>query len=170
MGFEHTEHAQAVELSGVVLADGSDRISSAHHVVSLLEAQHLVLGREHPSHGGHLSDMPDDRWAMREGVGEFSFPEGNRLVHARSIEADSSEPAAVGRSLEIDIVLVLQGIHVDLQNLVCGDQKTGLIGAQAVDQEGNRQAYAPGIAAVESGQVTWHGDGEATDVDSPVAL
>jgi hypothetical protein len=43
MALEHAKRRKVVELTGVVLADGSDWKPSAHHVISLLKAHHLVL-------------------------------------------------------------------------------------------------------------------------------
>jgi hypothetical protein len=74
-----------------------------------------------------------------EDVSELSFPEGNRSVHGSAIEANSRELAAGERSFEIDPFLILQGLHVNLHDVVCTRQKTGLAGAQSVGKEWDRE-------------------------------
>src|SRR5712692_6530943 len=110
--------------------------------------------------------MPDERWTAGEDVGELAFPEGNRPVHGRSIEADGRELAAGDRSLEIGAGLVLQGVHVGVQDLIRSHEKTGLAEAQAVGEEWDSQAHTPRISAVEGREVARHWDCHAPDIDS----
>src|SRR5712691_1429289 len=114
--------------------------------------------------------MPDESWTAGEDVRELAFPEGNRPIRGRSIEIDGLELAAGDRSLEIGAGPVLQGLHVSVQDLIRSREKTGLAEAQAVGEEGDSQAHAPGISAVEGREVARHWHRHAPDIDSRFRL
>jgi len=109
--------------------------------------------------------MPDESRTAGDDIGELVFPEGNRPIRGRSIEFDGLELAAGDRSLEIGPGPVLQGLHVDLQDLIRSREKTGLAEAQAVGEEGDSQAHAPRISAVEGREVARHWHRHPPDID-----
>src|SRR6202171_6616692 len=109
--------------------------------------------------------MPDDRWTVGEDVSEVSFPEGNRHLDGCPIEADGRELPAGDRSIEINTVLVLQGLAVDLQDVLARREKTVLAQAQAVGKVWDGAPQTPGITAVKGRQVTGHREGDARAMD-----
>src|ERR1700682_5372568 len=113
--------------------------------------------------------MPDDRWTVGKCLSEPRLPKRNGPVHSRTIEANSQKPAARGRSIQIDAGLVVQTLHVELQQVVGARQVAGLVATKSVRKKRDREAQAPGIAAVEGRQVARHRDRKVTDMDGSLA-
>src|SRR5258708_4183902 len=109
--------------------------------------------------------MPNHRRPVGEDIRELSLPESNRLLHGRSIEAESRQPAAGDRSIKIEPLLVLHGLHVNPQDSVATGQKAALVRAQAVGKKWDREPQTPGISAVERRHVARQRKRDAPDMN-----
>src|ERR1700719_3294990 len=104
--------------------------------------------------------MADEGRTLGSELRELRFPERNRRIHGGTIKTKSGKPAGGDGALEVDVVGGTHGVDVRLQEVLASRQKTVLIRAQPVDEEGQREAHPTGIAAVEGRQVTRHRDGD----------
>jgi len=165
MRLKRFENRQTIEFTDVVLADDNNGISPNHHFKGFFVKHHFRVRGEHLSLGCHLSDNSDNSRAVGQHLGEVSFPVVERLRGAPAVEPPGHESAAFDRRFQIDSGLRSKSVEIAFQHSVRGDQKTRLLGSQAIGEKRNSQPERTWVTAVEGRDVTWNGDPDATQID-----